>query len=44
MLHKSVRQFCRLALDQVHEQNNALIKSEGGALGITERPSALLPG
>ena len=29
-------------MDQAHEQNNELIKGDGGAIGITENPSALL--
>ena len=41
-LHKSQRAFSGMALDQVHEQNNAVVKSDGGAIGITENPSALL--
>ena len=27
-------------IDQAHEQNNALVKSSGGAVGLTENPSA----
>ena len=42
VLHKSQRDFSGLAFDQAHEQNNALVKSDGGAIGITEKPSALL--
>jgi len=30
-----------MAIDQVHEQANAVIKGDGGAVGITEDPSAL---
>ena len=42
MLHESSRKFSGLALDQAHEHNNALVKGDGGAIGITEHPSALL--
>ena len=30
-----------MAIDQAHEQNNAVIKGDGGAIGVTEDPSAL---
>jgi len=30
-----------MAIDQVHEQNNAVIKGDGGAIVATEDPSAL---
>ncbi|KAJ8333969.1 hypothetical protein SKAU_G00412880 [Synaphobranchus kaupii] len=30
-----------MAIDQAHEQANAVIKTDGGAIGITEDPSAL---
>ena len=30
-----------MAIDQAHEQANAVIKGEGGAIGVTEDPSAL---
>ena len=42
VLHETDRQFSSLALDQAHEHNNALVKTDGGAIGITENPSALL--
>ena len=29
-----------MAIDQTHEQNNAVIKGDGGAIGVTEVPSA----
>ncbi len=35
------REFSALATDQAHEQNNAIIKGDGGAIGLTEDPSAL---
>ena len=30
-----------MAIDQAHEQNNAMVKGDGGAVGLTENPSAL---
>ena len=39
-MHKSCREFA-LAIYQAHEQSNAIIKGDGGAVAITEGPSAL---
>ena len=41
---KSKRPFSRMALDQVHEQNNKIIKGQGGASGLLnlEDESALI--
>ncbi len=41
VVHKTNREFSALALDQSHEQANAIIKADGGAIGLTEDPSAL---
>jgi hypothetical protein len=41
VVHKSNREFSALAIDQAHEHANAVIKGEGGAIGVTEDPSAL---
>ena len=41
VVHKSDRNFSAMAIDQAHEQNNAVIKGDGGAIGVTEDPSAL---
>ena len=41
VVHKSRRDFSALAIDQAHEQNNAVIKGDGGAIGLTEDPGAL---
>ena len=41
-VQKTTNAFSSIPLDQAHEQNNELIKGEGGATGITENPSALL--
>ena len=34
--HKSCDKLSALAHDQVHEQLNAMVKNDGGAIGITE--------
>ena len=31
-----------MSLDESHEQNNACVKEQGGAIGLTETPTALL--
>jgi len=41
VVHKSDRDLSAMAIDQAHEQENAVIKDDGGAVGITEDPSAL---
>jgi len=41
VVHKSDRDFSAMAIDQAHEQATAVIKGGGGAVGITEDPSAL---
>jgi len=41
VVHKTKRMFSGLAIDQAHEQNNAMIKSDSGAIGLTEDPVAL---
>ena len=38
---KTTYAFAALAIDQAHEQNNASVKGDGGAVGLTENPSAL---
>ena len=38
---KSERPFSALAINQAHEQNNACVKGDGGAVGLTENPVAL---
>ena len=30
-----------MPLDQAHDQNNAMLKDSGGAIGLTENPAAL---
>ena len=39
--HKTQRPFSAIALDQAHEQLNALIKGDGCAVGLPENPAAL---
>ncbi len=38
---KTQRAFSGIALDHAHEQANALVKGEGGAVGLTGNPNAL---
>ena len=38
---KRSRKFSSLAHDQVHEQQNAIVKGDGGIIGITEHEAAL---
>ena len=40
VVHKT-KVFSSIALDQAHEQVNAIVKGDGGAVGLTENPSAL---
>lgn len=40
-MRKSGKPFSALGLDHAHEQNNAAVKARGGAIGLTEDPSAL---
>ena len=41
VVHKSNREFSALAIDQAHEQANAVIKGDDGAIVVTEDPYAL---
>ena len=41
VVHKTNITFSSIALDHAHEQVNALVKGQGGAVGLTESPSAL---
>ena len=38
---KTNRVFSSMALHQTHEQNKATIKTDGGAVGLTQSPEAL---
>ena len=40
-IQKTCRKFSAIPIDQAHEQNNAAIKGDGGAVGLTDNPSAL---
>lgn len=40
VVQKTKNRFSSMPIDQAHEQNNELIKSSGGAVGLTENPSA----
>ena len=39
-IQKTDKPFSSIALDQAHEQMNAMVKGEGGAIGLTESPDA----
>ena len=41
VVHKTKSLFSAIALDHAHEQVNAGVKGEGGAVGLTENPAAL---
>ena len=38
---KTTRSFSAIAIDRAHEQNNASVKGDGGAVGLTENAAAL---
>jgi len=40
-IQKTNRVFSAIPINQAHEQNNACIKSGGGAVGLTDNPTAL---
>ena len=40
VVKKSKRSFSAIAIDQAHEQNNAVVKGDGGAIGLTENSAA----
>ena len=40
VLRKTSSKFSCIPIDQGHEQNNALVKGSGGAVGLTENPTA----
>lgn len=41
VVRKTNRKFSSIAVDQAHEQNNAVIKDAGGMVGLTHDPSML---
>ena len=40
-VQKTDHSFSNIALDQVHEQHNCIVKDNGGGVGLTESPAAL---
>ena len=40
VINKTTNRFSAMPIDQAHEQNNALVKGSGGAIGLTENPVA----
>ena len=42
IIYKSEKAFSSIAIDLAHEQSNKVVKGDGGAIGLTEDPSALL--
>lgn len=40
-VQKTGKVFSSIPIDQAHEQNNACIKGDGGAVGLTDNPNAL---
>ena len=41
-IQKTKKVFSTITIDQAHEPDNACIKGDGGAVGLTDNPSALL--
>ena len=41
VMRKTKRRFSSIAIDQGHEQNNAVMKDDGGIIGITQDSAAL---
>ena len=41
MIWKTGNKFSAIPIDQVHKQNNALVKGDGGAIGLTKHAAAL---
>lgn len=39
--YKTTRRFSSIAIDYAHDQNNVMVKADGGAVGLTENPVAL---
>lgn len=40
VVQKTTKNFSSSPVDQAHEQNNAIVKGSGGAVGLTENPTA----
>ena len=41
VIQKTENRFSAMPIDQAHEQNNALVKGSGGAIGILQNPATL---
>ncbi len=41
MINKTGNTFSSISVEQVHEQNNALVKGDGGPVGLTENHQAM---
>ena len=41
VVHQTSNRFSAMSIDQCHEQNNAVVKGSGGAVGLTGNPEAL---
>ena len=41
VVQKTARRFSSIAVHQAHERNNALVKGDEGAVGLTQNPAAL---
>jgi hypothetical protein len=41
---KTQKLFSTMSVDQAHEQNNALVKGDGGAIGLLDNESASYDG
>ena len=41
-VRKTNRVFSNIGIDQAHEQNNKILKTDGGIIGILDNPNALL--
>ena len=39
-MFKTTNRFSAIPIDQAHENNNEIVKGSGGAVGLTEKPSA----
>ena len=40
VVFKTTNRFSAIPIDQAHENNNEIVKGSGGAVGLTENPSA----
>ena len=41
VVHKTKRPFSAIAIDHVHEQNNKVMKGDGAAVGLLQKPAEL---